>query len=251
MAGPSPAPTAPAGSAASNILPQGPFSMQQVAAAIKKANPGASPQVIAMAMQNALPFMKQEDQMYYKQLTMNMQQERADTSRDQGWARIQQTADRVQQTAQAHQDNLALNMARLEEAKRKGDISSQRLIEDQINRDRRAKTDAVNSLSNLIRSATPEQLSQPAYKADVEMLQQQIEGLKADPMPGGASSGAKGQPTKKEGGSNEDAAPAGSSAPIAVPKVGEVYKGYTFKGGDPSDPASWTAYGASAPQSRE
>jgi len=193
--------------AASNIMAQGPFSMQQVAAAIARANPDASPQVIAEAMKNALPYMKQEDQMYYKQLTANMQQERANTSRDQGWARIQQTADRVKQTAQAHQENLALNMARLEEAKRKGDISSQRLIEDQINRDRRAKTDAVNSLSNLLRSATPQQLSEPAYKADVEMLQQQIEGLKADPAPSSAPPDAKGAPVKKEGGSNEDAAP--------------------------------------------
>ena len=237
--------------AASNIMAQGPFSMQQVAAAIKRANPDASPQVIAEAMKNALPYMKQEDQMYYKQLTANMQQERANTSRDQGWARIQQTADRVKQTAQAHQENLALNMARLEEAKRKGDISLQRLLEDQINRDRRAKTDAVNSLSNLLRSATPQQLSEPAYKADVEMLQQQIEGLKSDPAPSSAPSDAKGAPVKKEGGNNEDAAPAKSSAPIAAPKVGERYKGYTYLGGDPSDPLSWASHGVPVLQSKE
>lgn len=247
----------------------GMFSLQDVVGQIRKANPQLDPskpgdaRIIAEAAGRALPFMRQADQEYYKQMTLGLQQQRADTSRDQGqqrndisqerantardqgFMRIQQTSEKIMATAKMRHDNLALNQSRLEEVKRKGDTAQQRLIEDQIKNDRTAKAQMVNSVSNLLRSASPEQLKDPAYKADMDALQQQLAELKADPVsraapaPAGASKGPK----------SEDAVPKENKISAAVlPKTGEVVNGFKYTGKslnqeDAADKSKWVPAG--------
>jgi len=82
---------------------QGPLDWKSVVQQVVKANPGADPRVIMTAVNHFLPLMTQQAQMEWKQVMLaqrqqglGIQQERADTQREQGGERIgiaQQQAD--------------------------------------------------------------------------------------------------------------------------------------------------------------
>ena len=68
----------------------GPLTLQQVAGMIRKANPGASPAVIAVAMEHALPYMNQQSQMAYHQVMLQLAAARQDEVRRHQQAQEQQ-----------------------------------------------------------------------------------------------------------------------------------------------------------------
>lgn len=177
---------------------------------IRAANPDldmsnpSDARVFMQALGQSLPFMKQSDQNMYRMLMANIAQQRADTgerradiAETQGGRKLEQADTRIAERARMHQDNLALNMQRLEDAKRRGDVTQQRLLTDQIRYDRSARAQAVNAMSQMLRSATPEQLQDPVYKAGMDALQKQIQELQSEPQ--GPKTGGVPSPTSNKG----------------------------------------------------
>ena len=201
-------------------MPTGPFNMQQVAMAIKKANPNASPQVIAMAMQNALPFMNAESQQQYKQFNEQMRMQQLDLNRQKESdtnqyrdQKLQQSWERSRTLAENGKLRLEQGQQRLDEltAQRAAtnDNRQQKLLDEQIKIARENKTTTVNALANLLRQAGSEGANDPAIKAEIEMLKADLARYNqpdaAPSTPPAKASGGSTTPSSKP--RNEDATP--------------------------------------------
>lgn len=235
-------------------------SIGDLAERIRTANPNldmsnpADARVFMQALGQSLPFMRQQDQNTYRMLMAGIAQQRADTggrradiAEEQGSRRLDLADTRIAEKARMHQENLSLNLQRLEEAKKRGDVSQQRLLTDQIRYDRSARSQAVNSMSQMLRSATPEQLQDPVYKAGVDALQKQIQELEAEPQGAVPSQSSKPPVVSKMETTGSKPATSGKfkgKTPTKIEEGHAYYGSMDPKSPDykPWDPSYWAPY---------
>lgn len=247
----------------------GAMDWRAIAQAIQQTNPGIKPDVMAEAINQFIPLMNQQSQMEWKQYMagiaqqrQNTNQERADTSRDQGGQRLEQNQQRVDQSGErVEQGKQRLDLAGKREERLSAaqivrqDRQSQELelkakgLEDRIKRggERNQLTnwrDAINAqhkraMEVISANALGSNLN-PKEKAALLKEQDAFYRKQLQDMRNAVGSTTE-RPTLPKAGATKDEsrAPAGEPGK-APPKAGDTVDGYKFKGGDPSKQENWT-----------
>lgn len=239
------------------MQPQGQLTWQSVVQSVVRANPGVKdPRVIAAAVDKFIPLMNSQSLMDWRQMQTQFRgfnaetsRERADTTRDQGQQRIDETVKRDQNI----QDRFVTREGRFDrQAAAKADqqlsmlqMQRQRLgAQIAANKDRtmlgqwRAVLNAEKAREQTIIQSQSANVPEPErkrliaesdafYDGEIKKLRAQMDGAEAP----------KGSMTGKPG---EEIMGGGSAKP---PKPGDVQDGHKFKGGDPAKKENWEPVG--------
>ena len=252
---------------------QGQLDWRVIMGKVAQANPNAPPQVLAAAVNKFLPLMNQQAQMEWKNVSLalaaqraNTGQESADTRRDQGNQRIDiqkgaeerrtEQGDRRLDQGDTRNDMAADREKRLAAASTvRQDQGYQRLDMQRQDLERkviqgndrqalsqwRAVLDAQHKRAQeIIQSSNFGNTMDAKDKKNLLADQDQAYRAAIEEMRNktGRSTPEGNKPAA--GGKVESRAPQGNPAsPVVPPQPGELRDGYRFKGGDPAKPESW------------